>query len=99
MTEIPAIVFLTVCIIEYKTGGVSHNFGYRHYIVYCRKGFSLHTVVVPERKVCTIRKSQTIFQQRNETSDVTVITCGEKGVKHTARGVISADFDIIDKVN
>jgi uncharacterized membrane protein YdbT with pleckstrin-like domain len=95
MSEIPAIIYLIVCIIEWKTGGLSHNIANGHYIVYCRKRLSMHMILIPERKVCTVRKRQTLFQRRRGTSDITIITTGEKGIKHRAKGVKILDSDII----
>jgi uncharacterized membrane protein YdbT with pleckstrin-like domain len=95
MSEIPSFIFLIVCIIEWRVGGISHNIGNGHYIVYCRKRLSIHMVVISERKVCTIRKKRTFFNRKKKTCDVTIITCGEKGIKHSAKSVNIHDFDII----
>jgi uncharacterized membrane protein YdbT with pleckstrin-like domain len=95
MTEIPAFMYLAACIVEYKNSGIAHNNDRRHYISYCRKRFSQHMVIIPENKVCTLRTSQTVFQRRNRTADLTIITCGERGAKYKVRSVKTSDFDII----
>ncbi|MDR0974497.1 MAG: PH domain-containing protein [Ruminococcus sp.] len=95
MSEIPSALFMTACVTEYFSGGVTIDKEHRHFAVYCRKGLSQHLVIVPENKVSTIRERKTYFGKRHNISNITIITCGERGVKHTARSVKSFELDIL----
>jgi uncharacterized membrane protein YdbT with pleckstrin-like domain len=93
MAEIPSALFLAACITEYLSGGITYD--NKHFAVYCRKGLSEHMVIVPINKVSTIRERKTYFGNRHKISNITIITCGERGVKHTARSVKSFELDIL----
>jgi uncharacterized membrane protein YdbT with pleckstrin-like domain len=95
MSEIPALFFMISCFFELSAGGISHNIDYRHFVLYSRKGLSLHMVIVPDEKVCTIRQRQSAIQKRNNSSDITIITCGEKGIKHPVKGVNGLNLDTL----
>jgi hypothetical protein len=87
------VLYLTACITEYLTGGISYDD--KHFAVYYRKGLSEHMVIVPANKVSTIRETKTFFGFRHKISNITIITCGERGVKHRARSVKSFELDIL----
>jgi uncharacterized membrane protein YdbT with pleckstrin-like domain len=93
MAEIPSVLYLAACITEYLTGGITY--ADRHFAVFYRKGLSEHMVIIPINKVSTIRERKTFFGNRHKISNITIITCGEKGVKHTARSVKSFELDIL----
>ncbi|MDR0986422.1 MAG: PH domain-containing protein [Ruminococcus sp.] len=93
MVLIPSVLLLAACITEYFTGGITYDD--KHFAVYCRKGFSEHMVIIPENKVSTIRERKTFFGKRHKISNITIITCGERGVKHTARSVKSFELDML----
>jgi putative membrane protein len=97
MTELPSILYLAACVREGLSSGIGldKNDGLKQFIVYCRKGFSEHMVIIPENMVSTIGERKSFLMKRRKLSNITFTTGGESGVKHKIRSVKAFDFGII----
>jgi uncharacterized membrane protein YdbT with pleckstrin-like domain len=97
MTEMPSILYLAACVREGLSSGIGldRNEGLKQFIVYCRKGFSEHMVIIPENMVSTIAERKSFLMKRRKLSNITFTTGGESGVKHRIRSVKAFDFGII----
>jgi putative membrane protein len=95
MTEIPALLYLGACVREAFSSGLGYDKKERQYIVYCRKGFSEHMVIIPENRVSSITERKSFFGKRRGISNVYFITGGERGVFHKVRSVKAFDFGTI----
>jgi uncharacterized membrane protein YdbT with pleckstrin-like domain len=95
MTEIPSLLYLAACVREGLSSGVAVDGKLGQIIIYCRKGFSEHMVVIPESMVSTVLEKGSFLMRRRGISNVTLITGGESGVKHKVRSVKSFDFGVI----
>lgn len=85
MAMVPAIYFLIVRLIEWRTSGVSRRRGI--YTIRYSKGFSLHTVVIPEDKMVGLELRQSPIQQFTKKCDVIIGTRAETHSHHSCRNL------------
>jgi uncharacterized membrane protein YdbT with pleckstrin-like domain len=95
MTEIPSLLYLAACVREGLSSGLAVDEPLKQIIIYCRKGFSEHMVVIPESMVSTVLEKKSFLMKKRGISNITFITGGESGVKHKVRSVKAFDFGII----
>ena len=85
MAMLPALYFLAVRLVDFKTGGISMGEG-KLTLSYSR-GFYLHTVMAEREKVITFRLRQSFFQRRKGKCDVIVYTRTQGRSAHLLRGL------------
>lgn len=90
MTYIPAIFFLLIQIIDFKTCGLAFADG--NYTIRYSAGWSLHTVVIPQDKVVSVEFRQGFFQKFGKYCDVIISTKAESRTRHCCRNLIRADL-------
>lgn len=90
MTFVPALFFLLIRIIDFRTGGLSFESG--NYTIRYSSGWSLHTVVIPEAKVVRVELRQSLLQKRGKYCDL-IISAKAEGVSfHRCRNLVMADL-------
>lgn len=85
MCMIPAIMLLTVNILDFRTGGVSFD-GSKYTLRYS-SGLYLHTVIIPQNKVVLLQLRQSPLQSFGESCDLLVYTVAEGVSLHRCRGL------------
>ena len=85
MLLVPAAVMLAVKLISYHTAGIGRC-GDCITLSYSR-GFVLHTVVIPKRRLVKLEVTQNIFQRRSGQCHVILFTAAEGQQKHKCLGL------------
>lgn len=91
MSLAPALFFFIVRLIDFATAGVARCGKY--YTIRYSKGFSLHTVIIPEDKIVAIELRQSLIQQFTENCDIIVSTRAEHRVTHRCRNLNRAGLE------
>lgn len=90
MAYVPAMLFLAVRIIDFKTCGLS--FEDDNYTIRYSSGLSLHTVVIPKDKVVCIELRQGFFQKFGRYCDVIISARAEGRSLHRCRSLVKSDL-------
>lgn len=93
MSLAPALFFLTIRAIDFKTGGFSKSG--KFYTLRYSKGFYLHTVVIPEDKIVSITLRQSPVQQIGPNCDLFLNTRAETRLTHLCRNLNKAEIERI----
>lgn len=90
MLLVPALLFLSVRVLEYKTGGFSSSDGV--YTIRYSKGFNLQTVVIPVENVVQVELRQGFIQKFGPYCDLIVSAKAEGHSRHFCRNVNKAEM-------
>ena len=85
MLLVPAGLFLAVCIIDFRTGGIGRR--EEIYTLRYSRGFSLHTTVIPADKIVKIAVRQSLWQRARGNCDLTLYTLAERRSLHKCRNL------------
>jgi uncharacterized membrane protein YdbT with pleckstrin-like domain len=99
MSLIPPILFLIVRMLAFRIGGAARNGSY--YTICYSSGFNIHTVVIPQSKIVSVRIRQSLFQARGKsrTCDVTIHTVAEGRKRHVIRNLPRTDAEKLFEKN
>ncbi|MEG0899315.1 MAG: PH domain-containing protein [Oscillospiraceae bacterium] len=86
---VPAIWFLAVRFIDFCTSGISKSKGC--YTIRYSRSFYLHTVIIPEDKIVTVKTKQSYLQKFDKKCDVYVFTYSEGMSCHKCRNLNKSD--------
>lgn len=90
MAFIPALFFLLIRIIDFRTGGLAFERG--NYTLRYSSGWSLHTVVIPEDKVVRVELKQSLLQKFGGRCDLIISARAEGASLHRCRNLVMADM-------
>lgn len=85
MLLIPAVWLGAIRLWDRSTGGIGQN--ERFYTLRYSKGYILHTVTLPKRKLARVEIHQNPFQKRSGTCDVRVYPHAQSKSSHRLRGL------------
>lgn len=88
MSMAPALFLLVIRIIDFSTGGLAKSG--KFYTLRYSKGFSLHTVVLPEDKIACIELRQSPLQNFTPNCDLIIYSRAEISLPHRCRNLNKA---------
>lgn len=87
---IPCVWFLLVRIVDRYTAGIAWQHGFVT-LRYSRQ-FTLHTVIIPKKKIIACRVRQSPFQRRKNVGDLLIYTHSEDTRRHRIKNIRMTDL-------
>lgn len=90
---IPCLWLLTIKIIDRYTAGVTQKDGF---VTVCYSDrLTLHTVVIPTKKIVAYRFRQSVFQRRRNLGDLFIYSYSEDKCRHRIKNIRATDVDAL----
>ena len=93
IAHIPCVWLLTIKIIDRYTAGIAKKDGIIT-LRYSRR-LTLHTAIIPTKKIVSCRFRQSIFQRRRNLGDLFIYTHSESERPHRVKNINAADADAL----